>query len=199
MKNYIITEEQIKELAKGNKKVKKMFPDVFETKLEIGKWYRYNGWLICFTGIKNDTYKVELLQGYGFDNEMRFRESGNFGSSPEYWVLANEEEVKSALIKEAERRGFKSGAKFKSTISDNGRIRSVFKYYSEDIFSFYFDINKITISTKEDEWDENCSNPYIFKDGIWAEVIKTKYLTKKQAEEELTKIQNDGYEYQIID
>jgi len=38
MKNYEITEEQIKELAKGNAKVKNWFPEVFKTKLEIGKW-----------------------------------------------------------------------------------------------------------------------------------------------------------------
>ena len=39
MKNYEITEEQIKELAKGNAKVKKMFPEVFERLIfENGKW-----------------------------------------------------------------------------------------------------------------------------------------------------------------
>ena len=43
---YEITEEQIKELAKGNAKLKTMFPEVFETKLEVGKWYKYNNFLI---------------------------------------------------------------------------------------------------------------------------------------------------------
>lgn len=186
MKKFEITEEQIKELAKGNKKVKKMFPDVFETKLEIGKWYRYNGWLICFTGIKNDTYKVELLQGYGFDKEMRFRESGNFGSSPEYWVLATKKEVESAIKKEAERRGFKNGVRVDAKNIGNGYYRN--SLMNSNCFNFDESLNQLCLG-----------NYSIFKDGKWAEVIKTKYLTKKQAEEELTKIQNDGYEYKIID
>ena len=40
MKNYKITEDQIKQLAKGNKKVEKMFPEVFETEIELNKWYK---------------------------------------------------------------------------------------------------------------------------------------------------------------
>jgi len=38
--NYEITEEQINELAKGNAKVKKWFPEVFETKFTNG-WYKH--------------------------------------------------------------------------------------------------------------------------------------------------------------
>jgi len=56
---YEITEEQIKELAKGNAKVKTMFPEVFETKLEAGKWHydKGNDWLF---------FRKDNTSAYGF-------------------------------------------------------------------------------------------------------------------------------------
>ena len=41
MAQYTITEEQIKSIAEGGgkKKIKEMFPEVFNPKLEVGKWY----------------------------------------------------------------------------------------------------------------------------------------------------------------
>lgn len=184
MKKFEITEEQIKELAKGNKKVEKMFPEVFETKLEVGKWYRnvdYNGGeMIAYV---SEIYETEFwsFKGYGFCIDGSWSKISEFGAKK--WKLATEEEVKSALIKETEKRGFRKGSKFKSASSGD-----VFKAgNSEDLILFY---NLQTLS-----YPMGC----VFTDGVWAQVIKTKYLTKKQAEEELTKIQNDGYEYQIID
>jgi len=39
MKTFNITEDQIKELAKGNAKVQRWFPEAFENKLEDNTWY----------------------------------------------------------------------------------------------------------------------------------------------------------------
>ena len=46
MAQYTITEEQIKELAKwkhGKRLTQEWFPEVFENKLEVGKWYLVDG------------------------------------------------------------------------------------------------------------------------------------------------------------
>lgn len=37
-----ITKKQIVQLDKGETSVRKLFPKVFETKLEVGKWYNAN-------------------------------------------------------------------------------------------------------------------------------------------------------------
>lgn len=183
MKKFEITEEQIKELAKGNKKVEKMFPEVFETKFELNNWYKIknepdNKSLVFFNKIRE-----KKLSGFGFIYNGKWDDEITTYRNFYELELATEEEVKSALIKEAERRGFKSGAKFKSASSGD-----IFEAgNSEDLILFQ---NLQTLS-----YPMGC----IFKDGIWADIVKTKYLTKKQAEEELTKVKNDGYEYKIID
>ncbi len=170
MKNYTITKEQIKKLSTQDQIVEeylnKWFPEAFKKELEIGKWYiskDINKHIFYVTNITEDRYYY-----YGFNSggqwckndDYSFNDSGLKNG----FRLATEEELKSALIKEAERRGFKKGAKFKSSISENGEL-----------------------------------NPHIFKDGVWAEVIKSKYYTKAQAEKRLTELENDGYEYEIID
>ena len=37
----------------------------------------------------------------------------------------------------------------------------------------------------------------IFENGVWAEVIKEKTLSKSEAEAKLTELINDGFEYKI--
>jgi len=101
---YEITEEQIKELAKGNAKVKKMFPEVFENK---NGWYKDNclfnkHWL----GFYKDNV---LIYGIGA-NKQWFESSTTTNSSTE--IKAQYSEVLEALTNEAKKRGFKDGARF---------------------------------------------------------------------------------------
>lgn len=68
--------------------------------LQIGKWYYYNDWLLCYTGKRDG-----ILIAYGFSPYTGWEEDVNCGSIPELWKEATEQEVKDALVKEAEKRG----------------------------------------------------------------------------------------------
>jgi len=81
--NYEITEEQIKELAKGNAKVKNWFPEVFETKLEVGKWYKSDYPLL----INIQEIHHHKLVAYGFNSDNDFLQPQDFCST-------NNEEIK---------------------------------------------------------------------------------------------------------
>ncbi len=205
MKKFEITEEQIKTLENdGINYIKEWFPEVFETKLEIGKWYKCHHNKALFFITKVDPSKGDKgdCKAYGFNMDGVWTNEkwdvSHYKNENRWMIEATEEQVKSALIKEAERRGFKSGAKFKSCISENGELRTA-EEFRGDLFHFYFNDNELTISTSINEWIKFNSNPHIFKDGVWAEVIKLKYYTKEQAEKRLTELENDGYEYEIID
>jgi len=73
MKTYEITEEQIKELAKINaetetqkaieKALKEWYPQAFETKLEVGKWYKSDYPLLIYV----QEVQYHKLVGYGFN------------------------------------------------------------------------------------------------------------------------------------
>lgn len=193
MKKFEITEEQLKEIKsistaekeKVNYLLEKWYPEAFEKGLEIGKWYiskDVNKHIFYVTNITEDRYYY-----YGFNSGGQWCKndyySFNDSGLKHGFRLATEEEVEKALIKEAERRGFKKGITFISSASETN-----FKMRSYD-FIYQSDINCLSAKLG------GC----IFDNGIWSDIVKTKYLTKKQAEEELTKIQNDGYEYQIID
>ena len=73
MKNYKITEEQIKQLAKGNAKVKKMFPEVFKMELEIGKWYKriIGNTLSCICEPKGNA----KVKSYGFSDNVFYNDT----------------------------------------------------------------------------------------------------------------------------
>lgn len=204
--NYTITEEQIKELSKwkhGKRLTQEWFPEVFETKVEVGKWYkRPNGNFLFIKSIKNTG-----VYGYGFDvfgYWVNCTDESSLAFICDLEILkhldkATHEEVESALIAEAKKRGFVEGAKFKSSISENGEIRTVRESNSFG-FIFCFDYNQLTTSTSKSEWEDGWSsqsNPTIFKNGIWASIIKEKSLSKSEAEAKLTELINDGNTYKI--
>jgi hypothetical protein len=162
-----ITKKQIIALDKGETTVRELFPDVFKTKLEVGKWYRFKN-AICF-------YKDNISQfgvdGIGdWNNECFWLSNENFHKK---WNLATEEEVTEALKNEAVNRykigdrieleGFYHGAKDK--IVEN--------------LSFIYDENTLVIQNKEKYYIG------LFHNGNWAEVIPT--ITKEEAEKILGK------------
>lgn len=206
---YEITQEQIKELAKwkhGKRLTQEWFPEAFETKLEVGRWYKSNDIL------KHIFYVTKLFDGkyfyYGFNSAGTYKYNdyyllASFGLKNGF-TKATESEVFEALKKEAVTRGFVVGAKFKSSISEDGRIRTVgigifpqFNYYERND-------NYLTTSTLKEEWDndlsskKNQSNPTIFKNGKWAKIIKEKILSKSEAEELITKLKNYRNDYKIV-
>ncbi len=111
--------------------------------------------------------------GYGFDGTGRWVNNWHYyNRDKQYMTPATDKEVEEALIKEAKKRGFKEGVKIKSIYSETtyNTRHSGFGFYPSD-YSIYF------------------GNWLIFKDGIWAEIIKDEplkvcgYEVKKKADD----------------
>jgi len=182
---YTITKEQILELENGFTlpKLKQWFPDVFEVKLEAGKWYKAIGikaGCLGFQGI--GLYTNEEIQS-GFTLNCNKKSIGLKGVNGRVWgVLADkfeestEQEVFEALKNEAVNRGFKEGAYVKRNqemLDERGTPRAKEEVLIENnVFIFSLEENYISIDGR-----------VIFSDGKWAEIIPT--LTKKEAEEKL--------------
>jgi len=169
MKKFKITTEQLQTIeADGCTYVKEWFPDAFNEKLEVGRWYVRKENLkciICYT---------DNGSGYGFGY------AGIWGN----WALnernikdfrkATNQEVLEVLTKEAVKKGFKEGRKFTSCVSN-----------FIDICNGYFSYNE--------ELNELYSNgTCVFSNGKWATIIKTKQMTIKEIEKEL------GYNIEIV-
>jgi len=159
MKNYEITEEQIKQLAKGNAKVKEWFPDVFETIIKSGEfWFHSTGCLVLVFGVTKDnggTVKCKHI-----NNEEHFA----FHGIDCMYRKATDSEVLEALKNEAIKRGFKGGAFYIHT--GVGIIRQVFGD------NFIYNCTKQELSI---------NGFCILEKGKWiAEIIKT--YTKEEAE-----------------
>ena len=152
-----VTEETIKSYHKDacqsfKTRIEKDFPALFEPTLEVGMWYKYKNnyddCLMVWNGSKNT---------YGFYSGVYSEEL--FFSRTSDKMPATDEEVSTALIAEANRRGFKKGVNFK-----HNKIN--FPYLSNEIHkitsnNFEFNHGCLTI----DGWG-------IFRDGLWAEIIK---------------------------
>lgn len=158
---YKITKETIFKY-----KMKDEFPEMFEVKLEVGKIYSYFDCVLCFQGIKNN-----LIQAYGFYEDKTWMDLCNCGNSPKEWKEYNPKIFEAALINEAKKRGFKEGVYFiepKNVFCYNTKNRlakGVIEMYGENSLCF------------------SHTPSLIFKDGFWAEIIKT--INKEEAEKKL--------------
>jgi hypothetical protein len=165
-----ITKEQILEIVMwGNSndrlKVKRWFPEAFKVELEVGKWYFHNK----STAIVN--YQGNS-SGYGFNALDNWCSIPNFiiwtfETRATDWRLATTQECQSALIEEAKKRGY-IGNYIKNIEGDNKG--NVSKY---SITDFKYESGEIT------GINEACDYT-LFKDGVWAEIIKT--FSKEEAE-----------------
>jgi len=180
-----ITKKQNKALDKGETNVRELFPIVFETKIEVGKWYKstkYKKLLVKVTELeKQGSYLA--CYGYGFDGD------GDWGvlkngdityCTKEYLTPATEEEVRTALINEAKKRGF------------------VLSVIYDSLPHSFLNCDKNTKINCELGYSENENCLYsscgvIFDNGTWAEIIKPKQMTKEQIEKEL------GYNIEIVE
>jgi len=161
MKKFEITEEQIKNNA--NKTFKEYFLEVFSVDFfELNKWYKdeLNKWLFCFQGDGS---------AYGFINTTfgnNYSMMSTLGFRP-----ATEQEVFEALKNEAIKRGFVKGVYVNNTGINDFRD-TPFKEPINGEFVFYEKINVLDSENGDGE---------IFKNGKWAEIIKT--YTKSEAEQ----------------
>jgi hypothetical protein len=143
---------------------------------ELGKWYKSkedDNFLLYVL----DILDLDNVRGYGFDKYKQW----NDDDSEHGWclrnkVLATEEEVENALIKEAKKRGFSTlGNKFVSSIDDGGHVRVISPFCGEsvdNINKFYFDVDGYLRYKERINVDDGlCSNPAIFKDGVWVDIV----------------------------
>ena len=175
MENYTITKEQILETIRTGTDVteryfKEIIPEAFKKELEIGKWYKYKLALFYVTNkISNNANYYNI---FGFDVDGNWMTHNAKTYFDENYIEATPEEVEVALINEAKKRGFVEGAKFKSTISEKGQIRTVTEKRNWD---FYLSYNSLNTSTPKTEWynfnTQLQSNPTIFRDGKWAQIL----------------------------
>jgi len=134
-------------------------PNFFKKDLEVGKWYKHTKYknTICF--------KISNV-GYGtwegkWSKEVMIVDTSN-------WILATNQEVEYALIKEAKKRGYKKGNYICLT---NKKV----ELYAGYLVSYNNHNNNL--------WIENGC---VFQNGEWAEIIET--ITKAEAEKLLNKI-----------
>ena len=162
MENYIITKEQILETIRTGTDVteryfKEIIPDAFKKELEIGKWYKTKkeGFEKCLFNFLGE--KDECIIAYGFNAQGAW-------SSKAYWFLyyktmefleATPEEVSTALINEAKKRGYKKGV----TIQWKSRPKLIYKL-GDDEFDYLESRNVLVFGDYG-----------IFERGEWAEIL----------------------------
>lgn len=102
---------------------------VTSVKLEAGKWYKdaYSNFLIYAEEIHEITNDIS---GYGFYSSLKWFDSKRVCVKNIKLNIATHEEVETALIEEAKRRGFKEGVRFKSASSgDEFTFKGELKLY----------------------------------------------------------------------
>ena len=176
MKKYELTQEQVEELSKtehGKRNLKKWFPEAFENKLDVGKWYISEHCLAHYLG----NYKcncIKLSDGEWFDN-LHYSLYAHLKS----YRLATEEEVREALINEAIKRGYKKGVKCKFGTSKE--IRTI----ETNNFFFEFNSNKLYLRhSSGDNADE------IFRNGFWAEIVSEYIPTQEEIDRVINYLKN---------
>lgn len=149
------TEEKINQLEAAFKAQIDELRKEVKPKFEVGKWYTYNdaSHIFNITEIKNDK-----IYGYGHSPISGWTNVTEWYDSKRI-IPATDKEVEEALIKEAERRGFKEGVKFKDMYSEIELRNGVFLYNCSDYGTCLIDNSK-------------SSGNYIFWGGKWAEIIK---------------------------
>ncbi|RKT01058.1 hypothetical protein [Chryseobacterium defluvii] len=181
MKTFQITKEQISKIYACsnsgwlNEKLKEWWPEAFNTELQVGNWYKSKSNNIAF-------YQGEGVLTFGINELRGWIESPNwfneFNITKHNCRPATKDEVRTALIAEAKRRGIKSGSCLKTPKNfGNGK-------FSDGLFlkrdsEFEFDWNDLRIRSATIEG----SAAVIFKDGVWAEIIQEKEVTMEEISE----------------
>ena len=163
MENYKITKEQILETIRTGTDVteryfKEIIPEAFNTKLDTGKWYKSSidiEFLVY--------YQSNGFYNYGFWEDKPYRDNLLFGDC---WYnmsrLATDEEVESALINEAKKRGFKLGVKVVGLYNDGS---------PHQITDFIINKDDFTYKTLDNALVCNKLGFRIFAKGKWAEIL----------------------------
>lgn len=176
MKKYELTQEQVEELSKtnhGKRNLKKWLPEAFETKLEVGKWYISEHYLVYYLG----NYKcncIKLSVGKWFDN-IHHSSSGNLKS----YRLATEEEVREALINEAIKRGFKNVGELSLKIVSGEMFKKGSFVTTNNNFRYLSVENMLYLDGVE-----------IFYKGKWAEIVIEDIPTQEEIDRVINYLKN---------
>ena len=176
MKKYELTQEQINQLAEkkhAKELLKEFIPEAFENKLEVGKWYISERYLVYYLG----NYKcncIELSDGEWYDN-IHHSLSGHLKS----YRLATEEEVKEALINEAIKRGFKNVGELSLKIVSGEMFKKGSFGTANNNFIYISVENRLYLDGVE-----------IFYNGKWAEIIKEYIPTQEEIDRVINYLKN---------
>lgn len=172
MKKLEVSEEFVKEAHRAacstwKGKIEKEFPELFEGKVELGKWVKdKNGPLICV--ILDNEFSFSM-KGYGVNYAGKWVDKLNLEC--ENWNtfrLATQEEIESMLWKEAEKRGIGKDTKIEKCM-----------YWGKEWADMYY----VEFNFKEDRLFNNCG--CIYNKGKWA----TPLNPNKELQEETEKLQ----------
>jgi len=153
---YQLTAKEVVHAYENPEYLKDQFKECFETELEVGKWYKSDEKLfksiICITKIQQcDGYRKVYY--YGIVNE-EFRSNYFANEDIENNLQPGTEyEIKSALVKEAIKRGFKLGVEVIAPKGTEGFIIDGFKH------EFIINSNQLYFH-----------NMIVFDNGIWAQL-----------------------------
>lgn len=162
---YELSEQFIKEAHSSacdtwKRKIESELPDLFKSKLDVGKWYKRNEWLFCFTENRNND-----ICGFGFDTEMNewFYDDQIFSESRSLECIpATNEEVKEALIAEAKRQNIEGN----KIVLIAGLVGESSNYKLENgRFEYNPYANELNYSMAKAEYT-------VFKNGKWATIIE---------------------------
>ncbi len=156
------TEDQIKALEERHKKeIEELKASLIKPQFEVGKWYykdQDDGSLVA---------RFKKMDGSSFYGDWVFIKGRTDSNWSEYantfndnMRLATEEEIKTALVAEAQRRGFKEGVRFDSLERNiqNSKVSTTWYYYlGDDLLS--------------------TGQGIIYSKGKWAEIIESPKLT----------------------
>lgn len=147
--------------------------------LKLNEWYKVEGTNVIFYAKK---YEEGILHAFGI-SFMGYWYEGLYDVKENNSIIkATKNDVKDLLISERYKR-YSVGDKVKYLDTGVGKIEGRSVIYDDYVI----------YATDHPE-----KKDILFKYGKWAEVIKTVYLPKKQAEEMITEIKNDGNEYKIM-
>lgn len=167
---YQLTKEQLIEIAENGSLVKELFPDVFEVKLEAGKWYKHylDFYKANVLFLFNGKYETKS-NGKSYPCGIGFNTDGKYCDDEKGWTNltniepATAQEVETALVNEAKRR-----------------------YTNEKVLAFNLDLmcgnpKSVKLDLKKSHLDSNNRlwvnageyNAIVFKNGKWAEIIQT--------------------------
>jgi hypothetical protein len=142
-------------------KIEKEFPKLFKKdQLIVGKWYKYDDNTANALMVWNDSKETYGFWSGEYDENLSFFDEGDK-------VLATDKEVSKPLIKEAVKRGFdRSDINFKLIEGCVGELNE-HRITSACEIVYQASSNALVLKTAGSLYT-------IFKNGVWAEIIKEK-------------------------